>query len=123
VVKLNPDGSADAAFNNGDIVTYTAAQFRSFDVNQAVVQPDGHLILQNNGQVDRIAPHGAVEQSFIEEGTYTRNSIAVQPDGKILIADAVSLDNDQVASVSRFNADGSPDMAYGDNGRAATGSS
>ena len=121
VVKLNPDGSADAAFNNGGVVTYAAGPFRSFDVNQAIVQPDGHLILQNNGQVDRIAPNGDVEQSFIADGTYTRNSIAIQPDGKILIADAVSLDNDQIASVSRFNADGSPDTSYGDSGRAHTG--
>jgi uncharacterized delta-60 repeat protein len=121
VVKLNPDGSADAAFNNGDIVTYTAAPFRSFDVNQVVVQPDGHLILQNNGQVDRIAPNGAVEQGFIEEAPIRATASTFSRTERSSLPTPSAWITTRSPASRAINADGSPDTAYGDNGRAVTG--
>jgi uncharacterized delta-60 repeat protein len=96
----------------------------------AVVQPDGKVLIsivanrydgQLGGQLMRLNADGSPDVAFRTRagagprtGTYSLNAIALQPDGKILVAGGVLNDYDGVprAQPMRLNADGSLDTSF-----------
>ncbi len=123
----------DQSFGNGGSIAGLSITPNS-RVNDIEIQSDGNIvgILYNNMkfQVFRLKTTGTPDSSFgvygFVEVQLTTNlpnlavSLALQPDGKILVAGIVNkLDND--IALLRFNTDGSPDNSFGTNGVVTTG--
>jgi uncharacterized delta-60 repeat protein len=67
---------------------------------------------------------GIVSTQFIQGGTSLGTSVLTQPDGKIVLGGTTEFgSHDFMAemAVARFNADGTPDTAFGTNGLVLTG--
>ncbi|MDO9553863.1 T9SS type A sorting domain-containing protein [Rhodonellum sp.] len=112
VARLNTDGS---------LTTDNGASSR---VRSIALQPDGKVLIggefisYNGTSINRIArlhADGSLD-SFFDPGTganNTVNSIALQPDGKILIAgEFTSFNGKSYNRIARLNADGSLDTSF-----------
>jgi uncharacterized delta-60 repeat protein len=116
LVRLNADGSFDPTFNS--------ASFSSAQINALVIQPDGKILVGGSSMstgpstsfsLIRLNPNGSVDTSFTQGGPNTRaaRAIAVQPDGKILLAyQTVTFSTNPSAGLARFNPDGSVDSSF-----------
>lgn len=121
--RLLPDGSQDTdfVFGNGTLDTVT---FEGRDINAVALQPDGKIIIAgaffkyhdvstNRYNIVRLNIDGTVDTTFNGLGNGTINSIALQPDGKILIAGTFSYyDGVSRKSIARLNSDGSLDETF-----------
>lgn len=118
IARANTDGSIDASF-----VTGSGA---NNNVMVIVVQPDGKILIggyfSNYGgtartHIARLNANGSLDASFNpttgpNSGGYVR-SIAVQPDGKILIGgDFTTYNGTSRNRIARLNADGSLDATF-----------
>lgn len=120
LARLNFDASVDTTFNPGagtDNPIYASA-----------LQPDGKLIVVGSFSayrgvprkgVARINPDGTLDTTF-NPGTGANAivfSVAVQPDGKIIIGGDFTTYNEQTRNgVARLNANGSLDTTFGVSG-------
>jgi uncharacterized delta-60 repeat protein len=116
-MKLAGAGTAIALFALLSVGTASAAAAAPM-----AVQPDGKIVVAGGvapgfGMVARLTPDGDLDPSFGDGGiAIDRNStpfteVVVQPDGKI-----VALSSS--ARLSRYQADGSPDLGFGTDGKA-----
>jgi len=124
IVRYNSDGSLDTSFGNGGIVRTPISPNRDYFL-AAALQPDGKIIAVGSTRplatsnddflAVRYNQNGTLDASFGTNGIVTMNrgssnSVAVQSDGKIVVAERGS-------SVFRLNADdGSVDKSFADNG-------
>jgi len=119
LARLNPDGSADSAFNpgvGGDNVTSFAR------VWALAVQPDGKILVggefnalggQMRQGIGRLTTGGDVDSSFNPGADYGVFSLALQSDGKILVGGHFqTLAGQPRQSLGRLNADGSVDANF-----------
>ena len=126
--RLNADGTLDTSFGTGGTST---VDFGGNDIaNNLARQPDGKLVLVGSTDavgggdfaVARLNADGTPDTSFGTAGKQTVDfggndaayGVAIQPDGKILVAgggDPVS----EIA-IARLNANGSMDTSFGVNG-------
>jgi uncharacterized delta-60 repeat protein len=127
VVRLSAGGSPDGSFANG------AGQVSLPGMSQGgflAIQPDGKLIVAGSDGVDavveRLNPNGDPDSTFSGDGrapvdfgaTDAANDVALQPDGKIVIAgSAVSGDAGDIG-VARLQPNGSLDTTFGNGGIA-----
>jgi uncharacterized delta-60 repeat protein len=133
LMRLNANGALDNSFNgNGRVFLSNLLQDR---VLSNVVQSDGKIValaglnaIASNSRVMRFNSDGSIDPSFGTNGTktfdileYNRgNALALQPDGKILIAgNTYVLGNPGIGFwiVTRLNADGSFDNSFGSSGQ------
>jgi uncharacterized delta-60 repeat protein len=127
VLRLRRDGTPDPRFGRGGVVTVgTARSDAAYDV---AVQRDGRIVLAGDGgagadmAVVRLRRGGAVDRGFGVRGRAAvdlggieiANAVALQRDGRIVIAGATSQGDD--IAVARLNRDGTPDRAFGRRGR------
>jgi uncharacterized delta-60 repeat protein len=97
-VRLNTDGSLDPAFS-GDGIRTMAMPIKNSNANGLVIQPDGKLVLAGYAggrvAVARWNADGSSDASFSGDGRLTikvtgkgdaGNAVALQPDGKIVVA-------------------------------------
>ncbi len=129
VARLNANGTLDTSFNPGG----QGANSSTFAV---AVQPDGKILIGGfftgyNGdsaasdKIARLNANGTLDTTFNYGGAgpdFTVLSIAVQPDGKIIIGGYfVSYNGDGAASdsVMRLNADGTLDTTFNPGGAGA----
>jgi uncharacterized delta-60 repeat protein len=142
LARYNPDGSLDASFGNGGIVT-TNFGFGSYAFGLAL-QPDGKVIAAGTVFVDfstddssntdfglaRYNPDGTLDASFGNGGLvltdfagYNDDALAVllQPDGKIVAAGSAK---DPFTyydfALARYLPDGTLDTAFGKGGKVRT---
>ena len=117
LARLNPDGSLDESF--------TAKAGVNGGIRAVVVQPDGRILVaggfdavagRRQYRVARFNPDGTGDGTF-NPGRGASGvvwSLALQPDGKILVAgDFASFDQKACNRLVRLNADGRPDMDFG----------
>jgi uncharacterized delta-60 repeat protein len=136
VVRYNVDGTLDASFgDDGRVLTPVRS---GGDVGQAVaLQLDGRIVVAGYSAgaanfdfaLVRYNADGTLDASFGLEGKATSPvgssgslgySVALQPDGKILVTgEAIGVVNDDFALV-RYNADGSLDASFGTGGKVLT---
>src|SRR5262245_14520655 len=142
VVRYNPNGSLDASFGSGGIVTTIFPEGSyAFDV---ALQPDGKIIAAGTLFVDfnpgdqsdtdfalaRYNADGSLDTSFGSGGTVTTDffaneddafSVLIQPDGKIV---AVGSANDPATfydfAAARFLSNGTIDTTFGVAGKVST---
>lgn len=132
-------GCLDPTFGNGGIVlTSFNANTISNWANDVAIQPsDGKIVAavrirnyENTDAADfyvlRYDTSGALDPSFGSGGVVrfafnniadieAARSVAIQPDGKIVVAGAVTTNN--LAAVTRLNPDGSLDTSFGTGGK------
>ena len=134
LVRYLDDGSLDTGFDTDGIVTTTIGVGQA-TANAMALQSDGKIVLA--GQTDigggaldfavaRFNEDGSLDTSFGSGGKVTTAlvtsvqdyafAVAVQPDGKIVVAGHTNSD----FGVVRYNADGSLDTGFGVNGIVVT---
>lgn len=135
IARLNSDGTIDPTFGSGTgIVNY---------LNSAIsiclaIQLDGKIIISGNSNtisgteilIARLNTDGSLDKSFNNTGIVIVNisnfdfatSEIIQPDGKILSAGFVIMDNLKFPIIIRLNVDGSFDNTFGNNGIIMLGS-
>jgi uncharacterized delta-60 repeat protein len=117
VVRFNADGTIDASFNVG-----TGPNTPSVSVVK--VLPDGKILVggfftsfnsQPSASLVRLHPNGTVDQSFstiVDDGVAVAD-VAVQPDGKLLVAsDVFALPGGFSHGIVRLNENGSLDNTF-----------
>jgi uncharacterized delta-60 repeat protein len=131
VLRYNADGSLDNSFGTNGIVTYDGGS--GIEYGRAVaIQPDGKIVVAGGTGtvyygdllVWRYNADGSLDKSFGTNGVATYGetgndfawAVAIQPDGKIVVAGESSNGSDQDALVLRYNTDGSLDSSFGTNG-------
>ena len=117
--RLNPDGTLDASF-----YPQAAADDR---VNCIVIQPDGKIVVggyfstlndEDHECIGRLNADGTVDSSFqasAASGFFrpTVSSLALQPDGKILVAGLFTVLNGEFQTgIGRLNPDGTLDEDF-----------
>lgn len=127
LVRLQSDGTEDAAFNT---VGAWGSAFGSAGVNAIVEQPDGKILLAGlfenydsyteADNIVRLEANGALDSSFdngqgadAAGGNSAIRAMALQPDGKILIAgDFTWYDGTDRFHIARLNSDGTLDPTF-----------
>lgn len=129
IARLNADGSLDTSFNPGTMSVWPSEKPSVHDV---ALQPDGKILIagafrQYNGTdrrcIARLNADGSLDSSFDPGAAATSVSasitaslvraIALQPDGKILIAGHFRKYNGADRScIARLNTDGSLDSSF-----------
>lgn len=132
-------GTLDSSFGFGSIVTHSPIPNESASVEAVAVQPGGKIVVAAvSGRGDdglllaRYVPSGALDTSF-GDGGYVETpvgdwakaeAVAVQPDGKIVVAGTRSPQaGEDVQSefvLARYNANGSLDTSFGTDGMTST---
>lgn len=118
-------GDLDPTFGNGGKVTN---DFFGFDdvLVAAGIQPDGQIVVVGIIQVElnlyrptiaRYKTDGSLDPTFGSNGRVFFSdvglpTVALQPDGKIIVAGTIQKD----FGLLRFNSDGSPDTTFGNSG-------
>jgi len=126
-------GTLDTTFGGTGIVFTTFNPFTASTGNDIVVQPDGKIIVAGSGQdwlMARYNPDGSLDATFGTGGRVITpifnesdscDSIALQPDGKIVAAGDVYISFfASYVAVARFNPDGSLDSTFGSGGKSLT---
>jgi uncharacterized delta-60 repeat protein len=152
IARLTANGILDATFATDGFWSLQPFNVPGFQtatyLNAVELQPDGKIVALgafyitwppgdyfhlNRWNVMRLDPNGALDTSFNPDGGGilniflwgARNDLAIQPDGKIVIAGgAVTREPDRTAlanfTLTRVLADGSPDYAFGTEGLVRT---
>ena len=98
-------------------------------IEEIALQPDGKIVAAGNVGVARFNVDGSLDTTFNSGGPLPGvvrmasayfNGVAVQADGKIVIVGRTYVPNEGDFLVCRFNADGTPDAAFGTNGVVTT---
>lgn len=136
LARYNPDGSVDTSFGNAGVVLTDIVG--SDEAYAVALQPDGKIIaagyeLRGDGTpakfaVVRYEAHGALDTSFGAGGMVTTAlggagavayAVAIQSDGKVLVA-GVNLGSTRQVALVRYNANGVLDSGFGSGGLAIT---
>ncbi len=129
LVRVNLDGSLDSSFGTVGIVRTNSIGFVD-EVRALLILPDGKIIAAGGSgrcSVARFNPNGSVDPGFGAAGFFVANpgyytqcyDVAVQPDGKLVLAGTASPADDppQYSSVViRLNTLGGTDNTFGNNG-------
>jgi uncharacterized delta-60 repeat protein len=142
VSRFLPDGQIDAGFNAQlDNVVPPGTSFIQegvFNAAHAIaVQADGKIVIAgyvtgrglnvgglvtDDFLIARFLPNGAIDRSFSTYGFYRldfaggadrANAIAVNSDGKIVVAGSATSNGRQMWGVARLTASGAPDTSFG----------
>jgi uncharacterized delta-60 repeat protein len=139
LVRYRSDGTPDLGFGQGGIVT-TAIGLDSF-AGALVVQPDGRLVVAGDslrgshyefalaryttsGQLDPSFGDGGIAETQINGGNSAAETLALQPDGKLVAAGSTWTDEQVLPpglfAVARYQTDGSLDRGFGVDGTVVT---
>lgn len=139
IARLNSDGSFDSSFDTDGIANTIIGS--SSSVRSLTVQADGKIIaagpafITGNGNdfaVVRYNSDGTLDTSFDTDGIVTTNietgnsgndlanSVAVQPDGKILVGGNGVVSGGARFTVVRYNTNGSLDTSFDGDGKVTT---
>lgn len=142
IIRYNQNGTIDSSFGNNGIVTTNYGGL-SASANDVTLQPDGKIILAgqtsflDSRRIDfalaRFNINGSLDTSFGNNGyttvdfagdTYSPNdsikSIKILPDGKLIVAGNAGFTQSQRIGLVKYNADGSIDQSFGNNGKINT---
>jgi uncharacterized delta-60 repeat protein len=139
LARYNLDGSLDSSFGGSGKVT-TSFNSNGFAKAKAVaIQSDGKIVAagfaadgRDHFALARYNINGSLDSSFGSGGRVTTdilvnglarvNAIALEPDGKIVVAGVSDAANHRpVISLARYNVDGSLDPTFGVGGKVAAG--
>ncbi len=136
LLRYNPDGSLDPTFGSEGIILVEIGD--SFQPSSAAVLPDGKILVFGttirdktirNFALARFNPDGSRDSTFGRDGqviTYLEgrdnaSGMAIQTNGKIIVLGNIPRADGYLptkAVLLRYNADGSRDPTFGNNGQA-----
>jgi uncharacterized delta-60 repeat protein len=135
IVRLNPDGSLDTTFDGDGKAFSTPTPDRRDGLSDIALGQDGKILAAGisstfNGQTYtfitiRFTSDGSLDTTFdgdgkvftqVATGFGTLGTIAVQCDGKIVIAGTPTVNSFSKGSLVRYNYDGSLDSSFGSGG-------
>ena len=136
VARYNPDGSLDSMFSGDGIQTTAIGSSADFG-NSVAIQPDGKIVVagyaytgrNDDFAVARYNSNGTPDTSFSGDGKLTTPigtsddqaySVAVQPDGKIVVAGYSKVGGNWDFAVARYLSDGMPDPSFSGDGKLTT---
>jgi uncharacterized delta-60 repeat protein len=145
VARYDSDGTLDSTFGNGGTVATSFPGWPEAYAGGVAVQPDGEIVVagytaSGSGEarhyqmaLARYNADGSLDESFGTSGLVTTpfpgyssaiaNALALQPDGRIVVAGKAStppqVPSDRIA-VARYNPDGSLDRSFGSGGTLVT---
>ena len=120
LLRYEPDGTLDQAFGDDGKAFVDLGPEYWDEADDLALQPDGKLVAVGSALV-RVTRSGKLDRSFGAEGVvefesaYFAYGAAIQPDGKIVTADAAD-----ALGLSRYNADGSLDSTFDGDGHVVT---
>jgi len=142
LVRYNSNGTLDGSFGTGGKVTTAFALSQGFSqaqANSVAVQPDGRIVAAGNAVVGggfdfalaRYNSNGTLDASFGSGGRLTTDfagandqadSVAVQPDGRIVAAGAAGpyINRGLDFALARYNSNGTLDTSFGTGGKVTT---
>ncbi len=135
LVRYLPDGRLDSSF--GIAGKQTTELGASDYIASVAIQPDGKIVVAGHtntrGTLDfvlaRYLPDGTPDGNFGTDGIVITDffqnsdfgaSVALQPDGKIVVAGLAVTGADYDFALARFRADGSLDDSFGTDGKVTT---
>ena len=132
LVRYNPDGTLDTSFDGDGKLTFSFGN--SDDISTDVIlQQDGKIIVSGYSLISnrphhaiaRINPNGSFDTAFNGSGKVTTdygysNSLAIQGDGKLVVAGSNFLDGTYSIALARYNTNGSLDTSFGVAGKVRT---
>jgi uncharacterized delta-60 repeat protein len=130
IARYNPDGSLDTTFD-GDGIFLNSFGF-GIELHSIALQPDGKLIIAGAANVDffaaRLNSNGSIDTSFGNNGIVKTNiisydyaySVALQADGKIVLAGVANYLQSPRVGLVRYNPNGAPDTSFGNDGIVVT---
>ncbi len=136
VVRYNANGSPDNSFSGDGIVT-TDIGGNNDEARALAIQSDGKIVVAGRSgspglfdiAVVRYNADGSPDNSFGNSGVVTTSigggddeahAVAIQGDGKIVVAGRTQSVGPFDVAVVRYNADGSPDNSFGNSGVVTT---
>lgn len=140
LARYGPNGRLDRSFGGGDGKVLREFSRRGFDrCNALAIQPDGKIVVAGSrapGDVAgsfafmRFNTDGSLDRTFggtgkvaikVADGAHDEaEGVAIQSDGKIVAGGSSSGISRMTFALVRVNADGTPDMSWGDNGKLTT---
>jgi uncharacterized delta-60 repeat protein len=140
IARFNLDGSPDTSFgpaHTGQMEVHVGPSSQFSGARAVAIQPDGRIVVAGYADAHdmallRLLPSGALDTRFGSGGAVTTDldvwdvgasDLAIQRDGKIVVGGS-SLDtrlifgwSDENMFLARFNANGSMDDSFGDDGK------
>jgi uncharacterized delta-60 repeat protein len=138
LVRFNADGSPDTTFDGDGIVKTPVPNSEFEDLRDAVLLPDGKILgvgVAGIGQffrptvlLARYNANGSLDTTFDTDGFVLTdmpananggdgNGLALQADGKYVVAGSVSIPGGSRSTVLRYNTDGTLDSTFGPAGQ------
>ena len=138
IVRADGPGSLDPTFGIGGKVT---TNVNPNEVTNVALQPDGNIVVVaaladfkiasqvfgvlrylSDGTLDPNFGTGGIVRTAVTTGYNHPYSVAIQPDGKIVVAGSAGIPSnstDEIAVV-RYNSDGTLDQSFGEGGKVTT---
>jgi len=133
IARFNSDGTLDTTFGNRGKVIQPIGPYYDYGYSLAI-QPDGKILLggycNNRGNIDfcitRFKSDGTLDKTFGRSGKVIQPigsdndegySLAIQPDGKILLGGYCKNGSNRDFCIARFNSDGTLDTSFGSSGK------
>jgi uncharacterized delta-60 repeat protein len=136
LARYNSNGTLDTSFGTGGRVTtdfggrYEGASSVALQWDGKIVVAGGSVIgLYDNFALARYNSNGTLDTSFgtggkvitdFGEVSAQADSVAVQPDGKIVVAGEANIDGGEDFALVRYNPNGTLDASFGSGGKVVT---
>jgi uncharacterized delta-60 repeat protein len=131
--RYGADGALDTSFGNGGVMQYGFPGAPTTSVYDAIFDANDNLLVTGfesyNEYVLRFTSTGALDTSFGSGGAYIRagnsktayvgEGLALEPDGKIIVAGAGQGTRNWEGLVTRLSANGTVDTSFGTGGTAS----
>jgi uncharacterized delta-60 repeat protein len=129
VFRYLPNGRPDPSFDGDGKATFS----NMFEASDVAIQSDGRIVvggtLNNDFQLARLTPGGALDTSFDFDGwamdtdqqLETLKAVLVQADGKIIACGTARVDNQIDFGVARYTTNGWRDTSFSDDGKVTIG--
>jgi uncharacterized delta-60 repeat protein len=129
-------GDLDVAFGSGGIIRTAIGNSNDY-ANSVAIQPDGKIVVVGNAYnganydfgLVRYMPDGSLDSAFgtggkvttaVDSGEDKGNSVAIQSDGKIIVAGSSHNGTKKSFALVRYFSNGMVDTGFGTNGKAIT---
>jgi uncharacterized delta-60 repeat protein len=130
LARYNTDGTLDNTFSGDGKVNTDVGPYNDFGYSVAI-QPDGRIIVAGGSSYFAVARYntdGSLDNSFGGDGKVTTafgagaygQSVAIQPDGRIVLAGYTHNGTDRDFALARYNTDGTLDNSFSDDGIVTT---
>ena len=136
VIRYLNDGSLDTTFD-GDGIAIASVSNANDWTRAMAIQADGRIVVAGSARsgpnddfaLVRFNADGSLDATFNGDGKVTTpvlashddgNSVAIQPDGRILVAGSAYNGSDRDFAVVRYDPDGSLDTTFNDDGKVTT---